>query len=116
MALISECRACGLDVMIYCTLRALDEQAFLYRQGRDVGGRILTYAKPGESLHNPDKNGHAWAFDAVPVLAGRPLWDDLWELELMGLCGQQVGLVWGGAWVGPLRDRVHFQGVKSADA
>lgn len=115
-AFLQECRACGLDVLIYCTLRTNAEQAVLYRSGRDVLGPVLTNARPGESLHNPDENGSAWAFDAVPVLAGRPLWKDQQRIEQMGICGEAVGLPWAGRWRGKLRESVHFQGVRNENA
>ena len=112
LAFLAECRACGLDVLIYCTLRTLEEQAALYAVGRTKPGRVLTCAKPGESLHNPDCNGLAWAFDAVPVVAGKPQWDNAAMIKQMGICGEQVGLVWAGRWRGAMRESVHFQGVK----
>jgi len=115
VAFIDKCRACGLDVLIYCTLRTNDEQARLYESGRGdkAASMILTNAKPGDSLHNPDENGEAWAFDAVPVLAGKPLWSDAARVALMGQCGEAVGLVWAGRWRGKLRESVHFQGNKN---
>lgn len=110
LAFLRECQRQGLNVLIYCTLRTLDEQAALYAVGRSVPGRVLTRAAPGQSLHNPGADGLARAFDAVPVLAGKPLWTDAQRLQLMGACGEVVGLVWAGRWRGPLRERVHFQG------
>lgn len=112
VAFLDECRACGLDVMIYCTLRTNEEQAQLYKSGRTSKGRILTNARPGESLHNPDENGEAWAFDAVPMLGGKCLWSDYGRISQMGVCGEAVGLVWAGRWRGSLREAVHFQGVR----
>lgn len=109
LAFVDECRACGLDVMIYCTLRTNEEQNDLYRLGRDLPGAVLTNARGGESLHNPDTNGEAWAFDAVPVKAGKPLWGDAARVQLMGECGEAVGLEWAGRWSGKFRERVHFQ-------
>ena len=109
VAFVDECKACGLDVLIYCTLRTNEEQNGLYRFGRDLPGRKLTNARAGESLHNPDLNGEAWAFDAVPVIAGKPLWDDDSRVRLMGECGEAVGLEWAGRWSGKLRERVHFE-------
>lgn len=109
VAFLNECAACGLDVLIYCTLRTNEEQAALYAVGRTKPGAVLTNAKPGESLHNPDKNGVAWAFDAVPVIAGKPQWSDDARLLQMGICGEAVGLQWAGRWAGKLREKVHFQ-------
>lgn len=109
VAFVDECKACGLDVLIYCTLRTHAEQTALYAQGRTTPGAVLTNARAGQSLHNADENGHAWAFDAVPMLAGKALWNDAARLELMGVCGEAVGLEWAGRWVGKLRETVHFQ-------
>ncbi len=63
------CKAAGLDVLTYCTYRSPEEQARLYAQGRTTPGKIVTYAKPGESAHN-----HGLALDFVPLLGGKPAW------------------------------------------
>jgi len=91
------CDANGVDIMIYQTLRPLEDQAILYRQSRtravinnkikkmrDRGFGFLadiiekvgprngpkrTNAAPGESFH-----GYGLAFDAVPVHHGKLLW------------------------------------------
>lgn len=99
----------GLDVLIYCTLRPLAEQARLYAQGRSVPGQVLTNAKPGESLHNPDQSGKSWAFDAVPMQAGKCMFHDDAMLHRMGVAGEVAGLRWAGRWAGRLREKVHFQ-------
>ena len=107
-----ECRACGLDVLIYCTLRSVEEQNQLYKVGRELPGQILTNARGGESRHNPDDDGKAWAFDAVPLLYGRPVWGDRGRVLQMGVCGESVGLLWAGRWSGKFREALHFQGAK----
>jgi peptidoglycan L-alanyl-D-glutamate endopeptidase CwlK len=99
----------GLEVLIYCTMRGNDEQANLYASGRTRPGRILTMAAPGLSLHNPQSDGKAWAFDAVPIIGGKAAWDDPARLRAMGECGEAAGLEWAGRWYGPLREMVHFQ-------
>ena len=109
LAFLAECQRQGLHVLIYCTLRSDAEQADLYARGRTAPGAIVTNARPGQSLHNPQRDGHAWAFDAVPMLAGKPLWADEGALMLMGAAGEQAGLEWAGRWRGKLRERVHFQ-------
>lgn len=109
LAFIDECKRAGLDVLIYCTLRSNDEQNELYQHGRTAPGPIVTNARAGESLHNPDANGHAWAFDAVPLVGGKPAWQNAAMIEKMGRCGELVGLEWAGCWVGALRESVHFQ-------
>ena len=99
----------GFDVLIYCTDRSPAEQAALYASGRTVKGPILTNAGPGLSLHNPDADGKAWAFDAVPLLAGRPLWTDSKALQKMGVMGEAQGLDWAGRWRGKFTEQAHFQ-------
>ena len=99
----------GLDVLIYCTLRTTMEQAGLYAAGRTSKGSILTNAMPGMSLHNPDSEGKAWAFDAVPMVAGRCMFNDEALILKMGAIGERAGLEWSGRWPGRLRERVHFQ-------
>ena len=106
---LSACRLQGLDVLIYCTLRSNEEQGHLYEMGRTKTGRIVTNAKPGDSLHNPDCNGKAWAFDAVPMSCGAIKWYDTDLLNHMGAIGESVGLDWAGRWSGSLREMVHFQ-------
>lgn len=104
------CSAKGLEVLIYCTLRSGAEQRALWASGRTVPGPILTHARPGESLHNADENGKAWAFDAVPVSSdGRALWNADGLIQTMGECGEAAGMEWAGRWRGALRERVHFQ-------
>ena len=106
---LQRCQGARLDILIYCTLRSDLEQASLYRIGRDLPGAIVTNAMPGQSMHNPDKNGHAWAFDAVPLVCGKPAWNDLGKLAIMGGHGERAGLLWAGRWVGGLRECVHFE-------
>ena len=109
LAFLAEYQARGLPVLIYCTLRSHAEQAQLYAQGRSRPGPILTNAQPGQSRHNPNAHGQASAFDAVPVRDGQALWDNAAAIELMGTCGEAVGLQWAGRWRGALRERLHFQ-------
>lgn len=99
----------GLEVLIYCTSRPLAEQQTLYAIGRTVPGKIVTGARPGESLHNPDAWGKSWAFDCVPMLHGKAMFNDLDLVQKMGLIGESVGLEWAGRWRGRLRERLHFQ-------
>ena len=121
---IDVCNQVGVDLLIYCTLRPLEEQARLYRQSRpwrtikskilkfkekgygflaeildDVGpcsGRHVTNAGPGESWHN-----YAQAWDGVPLIGGKPAWNYLHAREqwdAYGECIRQVGMQWAGDW------------------
>ena len=75
----------------------------LYAQGRTTPGKIVTWAKAGESDHN-----RRMAFDvAVLDKSGTPTWPDdevLWGR--IGAVGKALGLSWGGAW--GKRDLPHF--------
>jgi peptidoglycan L-alanyl-D-glutamate endopeptidase CwlK len=100
---IDKCSKEKIDILITSTLRDAECQAQLYAQGRTHGGVICTNAKPGYSWHN-----HGLAFDVVPMVAGKAVWnsDDLWKK--IGFLGTMVGLEWGGNWkINP--DRPHFQ-------
>ena len=85
------CDVAGLPVLIYCTLRTLEEQAALYAQGRSVPGRKVTNAPPGSSAHN-----FGLALDAVP----------LWNRY--GTCARLAGLEWAGDWT-RFREFPHVQ-------
>lgn len=102
-ALIAACACLDIHLFITETLRSNEEQEELYAQGRTKPGKIVTYAKPGESKHN-----HGLAFDtAFRVSPGstKITWEGPWEL--VGQMGEQIGLEWGGRW--KKRDRPHFQ-------
>lgn len=66
---VQDCKEVGLDVLVYCTLRSDAEQDELYAQGRTKPGRIVTYAKAGQSAHN-----YGLALDFVPLINGKPDW------------------------------------------
>ena len=119
------CEEAGLEVLIYCTARGMEEQSILYRQSRtlseikakakelsDVYGRSdlakilmsvgpqsgphVTNAGPGQSLHN-----YGLAFDGVPMIHGKPIWDvksPLWQVY--GDIAERAGLSWSGNWKG----------------
>jgi peptidoglycan LD-endopeptidase CwlK len=115
----------GVDLLVTCTYRSPQEQARIYRRSRtraeieakaralekrgypllreillEVGpqhgalGAHATWAAPGESYHLFGR-----AFDVVPLLNGKPTWDDHapgWAI--FGVCCQQAGLEWAGTW------------------
>jgi len=122
--IVGGCANEDVDIMIYCTLRPLEEQARLYRQSRSrveikhkiekfrnrgldfladilqhIGpchGPHVTNAAPGESWH-----GYAEAFDAVPMIGGKPVWkyeDAPFEWNMYGSMAKEAGLNWSGDW------------------
>ena len=103
-AFLRAAQAAGLDILIYCTYRSPEEQNDLYAQGRTAPGRIVTSARAGESFHN-------WglAFDFVPLVAGKPAWNDAAKYAQAGRLAESVGLEWAGRWQGKLRETAHCQ-------
>ena len=102
--LIAKCAEAGIQLLVYRTLVSNEEQAALYKKGRGV----LTNAKAGQSEHNPDTNGQAWAFDAVPLLQGAAQWQDVETFTKIGLLAESIGLKWSGRWTGKFREFGHF--------
>lgn len=88
------CEERGVDLLVTCTLRSLDEQAKLYAQGRTTPGRRVTNAKPGSSAHN-----YGMAMDVVPMLGGKPQWDAKHpHWQVYGEEVRKAGLEWAGDW------------------
>jgi peptidoglycan L-alanyl-D-glutamate endopeptidase CwlK len=83
----------GLDVLIYCTTRSMEEQAALYASGRTKPGKVVTRAQPGQSAHN-----YGLAFDGAPLIHGRIAWDDHEHWQIYGRIAADVGLEWAGTW------------------
>ena len=75
----------------------------MYAQGRTKPGKIVTKAKAGQSFHN-----YKCAVDVVPLINGKPVWDDTMLWSQIGGLGKQVGLEWAGDWKG-FQEYPHFQ-------
>lgn len=110
-AMLSAATAQGIDLLVTCTWRSNEEQAELYAQGRTAPGRIVTNAKPGQSMHNHTVQGapSSLAIDVVPLRHGKPVWkadDPLWAQ--VGALGEGAGLEWAGRWK-RFREAPHFQ-------
>jgi peptidoglycan LD-endopeptidase CwlK len=84
---IAECKKAGIDVLITSTYRDYESQNALYAQGRTKAGRIVTYAKGGESFHN-----FRVAFDFVPIVAGKAIWNDARTFKKCRAIGEALGL------------------------
>lgn len=100
----------GLHVLITATYRSPAEQAELYAQGRTKPGRIVTYARPGESKHES-----GLALDFVPLVAGKAMWKydpndphDPWKLAAQVAMAVHPQIEWGGNWR-RLRDLPHLE-------
>lgn len=101
---IDGCKKEGIDVLVYCTFRDGTEQDSLYSIGRTKPGKIVTNARAGDSWHN-------WrmAWDAVPLVAGKPAWNDASLYAKMGRIAESMGIEWAGRWTGKLKETAHFQ-------
>lgn len=100
---IAACDAADIDLLITSTYRDIESQNALYAQGRTTPGNKVTNAKGGQSFHN-------WkvAYDVVPIVGGKAIWDDdnLWRR--IGKLGTNLGLEWAGNWK-TFRETAHFQ-------
>jgi peptidoglycan L-alanyl-D-glutamate endopeptidase CwlK len=90
---INRCKSHGIDVIITSTYRDAESQNALYAQGRTTAGKKVTNAKAGQSFHN-------WrvAFDFVPVVNGKAMWNDNVLFIKCGEIAESVGLEWAGRW------------------
>lgn len=95
---LDKCEEAGIDVIITSTLRDHECQQKLYDKGRTEESkkkkeRKVTNAKPGYSWHN-------WglAFDFVPVVNGKAIWNDKEVFTQCGEIAESLGFTWAGRW------------------
>lgn len=90
---IRKCKSQNIDILITSTYRDAASQNALYAQGRTAPGKKVTNAKAGQSFHN-------WkcAFDFVPIVNGKPNWNDTALYTKCGEIAESVGLEWAGRW------------------
>ena len=87
-----------IDFAVTTGHRTHEEQARLYAQGRTMPGRIVTNARPGDSVHNTLPSQ---AFDFCPWPVD---WDDIVSFGVVAgvfkRVGWEIGLdvQWGGDW------------------
>lgn len=107
LELIGLAEEAGTPIRITEGYRSPARQAELYAQGRTKPGKIVTNAKPGESIHQ-----YGCAFDIVFTKTGyEGNWDKIGQL------GKSLGFTWGGDFKS-IKDRPHFEltlGYKTAD-
>lgn len=101
--LIERCRENGIEIIITETFRTKKRQQQLYNKGRTTSGKVITNAKPGDSMHN-----YGLAFDIVPVEKGKLLWNRNDLFKKIGKIGVDLGLTWGGNWRS-FKDYPHFE-------
>lgn len=101
---IDACKSAGIDVLVYCTYRSPEEQNELYAIGRSKPGKVVTNARAGDSFHQ-----YRVAFDFVPLVAGKPAWDDKSLYAKTGSIAESFGFEWAGRWTGKLKETAHCQ-------
>lgn len=101
--LISECKKQGIELLVTSTYRDAESQNWLYAQGRTRAGAKVTNAKAGYSFHN-----FKLAFDIVPIVGGKAMWNDLRTFRRVGEIGKSLGLEWAGDWKS-FPELAHFQ-------
>ena len=84
---IAACKKAGIDVLITSTYRDGESQNWLYAQGRTRPGRVVTNAKAGQSWHN-----YRLAFDFVPIVNGKAMWNDARSFKKCRQIGESLGL------------------------
>lgn len=107
-ALIEACKQENIDIIVTSTYRDFASQNALHAQGRSVaskakGEKIVTNAKAGQSFHN-----FRIAFDVVPIVAGKAVWNNEAVWNKIGELGKNLGLEWAGDWV-KFKEKAHFQ-------
>ena len=103
LALIRQCEQEGIDLLITSTYRDAESQNALYAQGRTAAGKKVTNAKAGQSFHN-----YRVAFDFVPIVNGKAMWNDKALFNRVGIMGEKIGLTWSGRF-SKFPELAHFQ-------
>lgn len=107
-ALIEACKQDNIDLLVTSTYRDFASQNALYAQGRTPeskarGEKVVTNAKAGQSFHN-----FRIAFDVVPIVNGKAVWNDASMWAKIGAHGKKLGLEWAGDWT-RFKEMAHFQ-------
>lgn len=88
-----------LPFFLFEGYRSFDRQAELYAQGRTSPGKIVTNAKPGDSIHQYALAGDYVADGATDKLGVQWSWENRNGIyQRMGAVAQDCGLIWGGEW------------------
>lgn len=93
----------GINIIITSTYRDNESQNELYSHGRTKPGMKITNAKGGQSFHN-----YRVAFDVVPVVNNKAVWNDTKLWNKIGKVGIECGLFWGKNWKS-FSECPHFQ-------
>ena len=119
------CLGAGIEVLIYSTYRDGPAQHEIWRKGRETAGPpcscgghenpigtcpkhslglIVTMADSGDSFHQ-----YKVAFDWVPLVHGKPAWNEDEYYDQCGIIAESIGLEWAGRWTGHFKEKGHCQ-------
>jgi hypothetical protein len=98
LELIRICRSKGIELSIVETYRTHAKQ-----NEYKTLGKSYTNSTGGKSKHQ-----YGLAVDVVPVVNGKPVWDNMALWKKIGSTGERLGLRWGGRWRKPF-DPGHFE-------
>jgi peptidoglycan L-alanyl-D-glutamate endopeptidase CwlK len=96
--LIRQCSVKGITVAVVETFRTHAKQ----NEYKTMGGKY-TNSAGGRSKHQ-----YGLAVDIVPMVDGKPQWDNQALWRKVGIIGESLGLRWGGRWKRPY-DPAHFE-------
>ena len=84
---VARCKDAGIHVAIISTYRDNARQNQIFAQGRTKPGKIVTYARAGQSWHN-----YRLAFDFAILKHGEIDWGDRKSYLAARRIGEQLGL------------------------
>ena len=96
--LINTCRRKGIELAVVETFRTRAKQSEYFSMGSEY-----TLTKGGKSRHQ-----YGLAVDVVPIVKGKPQWDNKYLWKKIGIVGESLGLRWGGRWRS-IYDPGHFE-------
>jgi hypothetical protein len=96
--LIRQCKGKGIELAVVESYRTHAKQ-----NGYKIMGRNYTNSAGGRSKHQ-----YGLAVDVVPIVNGKPVWDNVILWKKIGMTGEKLGLRWGGRWKKPY-DPGHFE-------
>jgi peptidoglycan L-alanyl-D-glutamate endopeptidase CwlK len=96
--LIAICKKRGIELAVVESYRTKAKQTEYFSMGK-----MYTQSRGGKSKHQ-----YGLAVDVVPIIKGKPKWDDKALWKRIGSAGESLGLRWGGRWKS-IYDPAHFE-------
>lgn len=99
------CAEAGIVLRITAAFRTPEEQNVLFSIGRTtkLDSPTVTDARAWQSYHN-----YGLAIDVVPLVDGKPVWNNQELWNTIGKIGEELGFEWANRWR-RRRELPHFQ-------